>query len=69
MLDRLMLDRLVRPPLLALVAICLASCGDEATLPVEAGTGPNPQLPAPVQTILPTVVLARAVGWAEGIKP
>ena len=69
MLDRLMLDRLVRPPLLALVAICLASCGDEATLPVEAGTGPNPQLPAPVQTILPTVVLARAVGWPEGIKP
>lgn len=64
-----MLDRFARPFLLALIALCLAGCGDEATLPVEAGTGPNPELPPPVQTFLPTVVLARAVGWPEGVEP
>lgn len=64
-----MLHRLARPLLLTLVALCLASCGDEATLPVEAGTGPNPQLPPPVQTVMPTVVLAHAVGWSDGVTP
>jgi len=64
-----MLIRLTRPLLLALIALSLVACGDEATLPVEAGTGPNPKLPAPVQSILPTVVLARAVGWPEGVTP
>jgi glucose/arabinose dehydrogenase len=54
---------------LALLVSGLAGCGDEATLPVEAGTGPNPELPPPVQTFLPTVVLAHAEGWPEGVKP
>ena len=49
--------------------LALAGCGDEATLPVDAGTGPNPELPPPVQTLLPTVVLAHAKGWPEGAKP
>ena len=30
---------------LAATAVALAGCGEEATLPVAAGTGPNPQLP------------------------
>jgi len=54
---------------IALILLCLAGCGDEATLPVDAGTGPNPELPPPVQTLLPTVVLAHAKGWPEGVKP
>src|SRR3712207_8925967 len=29
------------------LALLLAACGEEATLPVAAGTGPNPQLPPP----------------------
>ncbi|ODS01578.1 sorbosone dehydrogenase [Methyloceanibacter superfactus] len=53
----------------ALAVLCLSGCGDEATLPVEAGTGPSPALPAPVQTFLPTVLLARAEGWPEGTRP
>jgi len=61
--------RLLRPLLPALIALCLTGCGDEATLPVEAGTGPNPELPPPVQTFLPTVVLARAEGWPAGARP
>jgi glucose/arabinose dehydrogenase len=55
--------------LLVPIALCLASCGDEATLPVAAGTGPHPELPPPVQTFLPTVVLARAKGWPDGVTP
>ena len=38
-------------------------------MPVEAGTGPDPELPSPVQTLLPTVVLAKAKGWPEGVLP
>jgi glucose/arabinose dehydrogenase len=66
---RPMLSNFMRPLLPALVALCLGGCGDEATLSVAAGTGPDPKLPAPVETMLPTVVLARAVGWPEGVTP
>jgi len=62
----------LRPAKLLAIAVVLsflAGCGEEATLPVDAGTGPEPQLPPPVQTLLPTVVLARAVGWPEGVQP
>ena len=50
-------------------AAALAACGDVATLPVAAGTGPNPTLPAPHKTLLPTVNIAPAQGWAAGAKP
>jgi glucose/arabinose dehydrogenase len=55
--------------LIALLTFGTAGCGDEATLPVAAGTGPHPELPQPAQTFLPTVVLARARGWPEGVAP
>ena len=32
--------------LVAVLTCCLIGCRDEASLPVEAGTGPNPKLPA-----------------------
>ncbi|MEM7191404.1 MAG: sorbosone dehydrogenase family protein [Pseudomonadota bacterium] len=53
----------------ALTCLGLAGCGEEATLPVAAGMGPEPELPAPVRTLLPTVVIAKAVGWPEGEAP
>lgn len=55
--------------LVALFTLGLAACGDEATLPEQAGTGPNPKLPAPVQTFFPTVKIAPAKGWSAGAKP
>lgn len=61
--------RLARLTLIALLLTGLAGCGDEATLPVEAGTGPDPELPPPVQTFFPTVVLAHATGWPGGEQP
>jgi glucose/arabinose dehydrogenase len=51
-------------------ALLLTRCaGDTATLPVAAGTGPTPQLPAPNPTLLPTVKIAGVVGWAAGATP
>src|SRR5579885_3080984 len=55
--------------LTALLCFGLASCRDEASLPVEAGTGPNPKLPPPRQRLIPTVSVAHAIGWPDGVKP
>ena len=54
---------------LAATAVALAGCGEEATLPVAAGTGPQPQLPAPNATLIPTVNVAPAKGWPDGGMP
>jgi glucose/arabinose dehydrogenase len=47
----------------------LAACGEMAILPFTAGVGPEPQLPPPSKTLIPTVDIAPAKGWAEGGKP
>jgi glucose/arabinose dehydrogenase len=47
----------------------LAACGEVARLPVSAGTGPNPTLPEPTKTLLPTLHIAPAQGWASGAVP
>ena len=51
------------------VAGVILTRGDTATLPFVAGTGPTPQLPKPVTSVLPTVHIAPAKGWPEGGKP
>ncbi|PIY29696.1 MAG: sorbosone dehydrogenase [Comamonadaceae bacterium CG_4_9_14_3_um_filter_60_33] len=38
-------------------------------LPLAAGTGPSPTLPAPKQTLIPTVYIAPAKGWSSGVMP
>src|SRR4029450_1759724 len=55
--------------LVIFLALGLAGCRDEATLPVEAGTGPDPKLPPPKQRLIPTVDVAHAIGWPEGATP
>ncbi len=47
----------------------LAACGEMATLPVSAGTGPQPELPPPQQRLIPTVNIAPAQGWPSGAVP
>jgi glucose/arabinose dehydrogenase len=64
-----MLKPLVTLLLAATLAFGLFGCRDEASLPVEAGTGPDPKLPPPRQRLIPTVVVAHAIGWPEGGKP
>ena len=60
---------LSRLSIVGVASLALAACGEVATLPVSAGTGTNPQLPAPHATLLPTVKIAKVVGWAAGAKP
>ena len=56
--------------LLALVgSMGLVGCGDMATLPVAAGSGATPTLPAPRSSLIPTVNIAPAVGWPAGMSP
>jgi glucose/arabinose dehydrogenase len=47
----------------------LAACGDTSQLPEQAQFGPNPTLPEPNKTLIPTVNVASAKGWPEGQKP
>lgn len=54
---------------IALGFAILSSCAEKATLPVKSGMGPDPELPPPRSTPIPTINIAKAVGWPEGIKP
>jgi hypothetical protein len=55
--------------LLVLVAAGLSACGGAARLPFEAGIGPQPTLPPPNPTLLPTLHIAPAKGWPAGATP
>jgi glucose/arabinose dehydrogenase len=61
----------IRPQLAVLLALVagLAACGETSLLKVSDGTGPTPTLPEPNKTLIPTVNIAPAVGWAKGAKP
>ena len=61
--------RLANVILSTLTVSLLAACGDEATLPKNADTGPDPQLPQPKSAMIPTVNIAPAVGWPANSKP
>jgi glucose/arabinose dehydrogenase len=50
-------------------AFALGACGGEARLHVEDGTGPDPRLPEPDKSLIPTVNIAPAVGWPDGGRP
>jgi glucose/arabinose dehydrogenase len=52
-----------------LAPLLLLACGEKADLPLTAGQGPSPTLPAPKETMLPTVNFAKAVGWQAGEAP
>jgi len=51
------------------VLFALGSCGDMSTLPESAGFGPEPALPPPQPTLIPTVQIAPAKGWPSGTTP
>ena len=54
---------------LLVLATEFAGCGESAKLPLSAGVGPDPALPPPTRTLVPTMRIAPAVGWPDGGKP
>jgi glucose/arabinose dehydrogenase len=57
-----------RAPMLVALAM-LASCGDTSRLPETAGFGPDPSLPEPDSSLIPTVNIAPASPWPPGTAP
>ena len=51
------------------IALPLASCNDQETATVGQTFGPTPTLVAPEKSLLPTVNVAKAIGWPAGVKP
>jgi glucose/arabinose dehydrogenase len=60
-----------KPQLVFVIALAggLVACGETSSLQVSDGTGPSPKLPEPNKTLIPTMNIAPAVGWADGAKP
>jgi hypothetical protein len=48
-----------------LLALALADCGEGSNVSEQAATGPNPTLPEPSQSLIPTVNIPPAKGWAR----
>jgi glucose/arabinose dehydrogenase len=51
------------------VLLIVAACGHMARVPVESGYGPDPVLPEPDKSLLPTINVAPAKGWPQGAQP
>jgi glucose/arabinose dehydrogenase len=49
--------------------VALAACAERSRLPESAAMGPDPQLPEPVESLIPTVKVAPAKGWPAGVTP
>jgi glucose/arabinose dehydrogenase len=58
----------MRASLLILI-VALAACAERSRLPESASVGPDPQLPEPVESLIPTVKVAPAKGWPSGVTP
>ena len=50
-------------------ALLAAGCGGHATLPISSGIGPQPVLPEPSRSAIPTVNVVTAKGWPDGATP
>jgi glucose/arabinose dehydrogenase len=51
------------------LALSLAACNEQDTAATEQTFGPRPALPAPESSLIPTVNVAKAIGWPAGAKP
>ena len=54
---------------LAIVALLASCAGAPSQQPIDAGSGPNPQLPPPQSKTIPLVNVAPAKGWSGDQKP
>ncbi|WP_425994303.1 PQQ-dependent sugar dehydrogenase [Afipia sp. DC4300-2b1] len=55
--------------LIGALALTLAACNEKADVPIEQGYGPQPTLPEPKSSWIPTINIATATGWPAGEKP
>jgi glucose/arabinose dehydrogenase len=55
--------------LILLCTLGVSACAERSQLPPGADIGPEPKLPAPVETLIPTVKVAPAKGWPQGVTP
>ena len=51
------------------VTLALAGCGESAKNDINTGIGENIVLPEPNPTKIPTVHVAKAIGWSDSAKP
>jgi glucose/arabinose dehydrogenase len=51
------------------LALLLAACNEQETAAVEQTFGPRPTLVAPDKSLIPTIDVAKAIGWPAGGKP
>ncbi|CAA0096619.1 Uncharacterised protein [Starkeya nomas] len=56
-------------PCALFLAFSVAGCDRGSQLPESAGYGPDPQLPEPAPSWIPTLKVAEAIGWREGDGP
>ncbi|KFC69394.1 L-sorbosone dehydrogenase precursor [Bosea sp. LC85] len=63
--------RVIHIASVAASALAIAACAGSgrSTLNEEAGYGPNPTLPEPQTSWLPTIKVADAIGWKQGERP
>ncbi|CAN5517770.1 sorbosone dehydrogenase family protein [soil metagenome] len=54
---------------LALTLTTLAACNEKADVPIAEGYGPNPTLPEPKSSWIPTLNIATANRWPTGEQP
>ena len=62
-------SRCAAPTVCLAALLSLAACGDTASLLPTQGMGATPTLPAPKTSLIPTVNIAPAQGWPEGVMP
>ncbi len=55
--------------MLVTLAAMLTACEGPSRLPFEAGVGANPQLPPPTTALIPTIKVAKAIGWSAMATP
>lgn len=56
-------------PFAAIFTMALVACAETTPVPSMLGFGAQPTLPAPQNSLMPTVNIAPAIGWPEGTQP
>lgn len=52
-----------------LFVVTMAGCEMSSKLPFEKSVGSDPYLPPPTTTLIPTVKVAKAIGWSDTTRP